>query len=225
MLTDLRAGLETSAARFAAIARREEERILVGVVGEIYCRLNTFSNDDLIRSLERLGGEAWLSDIGEWVFYTNLEQRRKWIPYDGERLSLRMARAWMKDTVQRNDERALLGPFHHLLSDRPEPKKVSIITDLAEPYLPAEGVYGEMVMSVGKAAWLCSQGCHGIIDISPFTCMNGIVCEAIYPKLSRDRNGIPIRTFYFDGTSSHLDRDLGIFLELASSYRRRSRGF
>ena len=222
-LGDLRAALETSAARFAAIPRSTDERLLVGVVGEIYCRLNTFSNDELIRSLERLGGEAWLSDIGEWVFYTNIEQRRKWIPYAGGRFSLRMAKAWIKDAVQRRDEHALLAPFHDILHDRAEPKHISIVTDLAEPYLPAEGVYGEMVLNAGKAAWLWSQGCDGIIDISPFTCMNGIVCEAIYPKMSRDHDGIPIRTFYFDGTASHVDRDLGIFLELAGSYKKRKR--
>jgi hypothetical protein len=49
--------------------------------------------------------------------------------------------------------------------------------------------------------------------------MNGIVSEAIYPKLSRVYGGIPIRNFYFDGTQADLDRDLGIYMELARSYR------
>jgi predicted nucleotide-binding protein (sugar kinase/HSP70/actin superfamily) len=76
-----------------------------------------------------------------------------------------------------------------------------------------------MVLSVGKAAWMAKNGADGIIDISPFTCMNGIVSEAIYPKLSADFGGIPIRNFYFDGTQSDLDRDLGIYMELARSYK------
>jgi hypothetical protein len=49
--------------------------------------------------------------------------------------------------------------------------------------------------------------------------MNGIVSEAIYPKLSKHYGGIPIRNFYFDGTQSDLDRDLGIYMELARSYK------
>jgi hypothetical protein len=49
--------------------------------------------------------------------------------------------------------------------------------------------------------------------------MNGIVSEAIYPKLSKAYGGIPIRNFYFDGTQADLDRDLGIYMELARSYR------
>jgi hypothetical protein len=51
--------------------------------------------------------------------------------------------------------------------------------------------------------------------------MNGIVSEAIYPRLSKDYGGIPIRNFYFDGTQSDLDRDLGIYMELARSYKER----
>ena len=80
---------------------------------------------------------------------------------------------------------------------------------------------GDGPESVGKAVYLAKHGADGIIDISPFTCMNGIVSEAIYPKLSKDLGGIPIRNFYFDGTQSDLDRDLGIYMELARSYRER----
>ena len=50
---------------------------LIGVVGEIFCRLNTFSNEDLVRRLEEYGAEAWLSDIAEWIWYTNSEHFRK----------------------------------------------------------------------------------------------------------------------------------------------------
>ncbi len=65
------------------------------------------------------------------------------------------------------------------------------------------------------------KGADGIIDISPFTCMNGIVTEAIYPVVQRALDGMPIRIFYFDGTQSDLERDVGIFLELAHTYQRR----
>ena len=95
------------------------------------------------------------------------------------------------------------------------------VLELAEPYLPARGALGEMVLSTGKAAYLAKHGADGVIDISPFTCMNGIVSEAIYPKLSAEYGGIPIRNFYFDGTQADLDRDLGIYMELARSYRER----
>lgn len=69
--------------------------------------------------------------------------------------------------------------------------------------------------------YFARKGLDGVIDISRFTCMNGIVGEAFYPRVSRENAGIPIRNFYFDGTQSDLERYIGIFLELAKSYQRR----
>jgi predicted nucleotide-binding protein (sugar kinase/HSP70/actin superfamily) len=67
------------------------------------------------------------------------------------------------------------------------------------------------------------KGADGFIDISPFSCMNGIVSEAVYHSVSRDYDGIPIRNFYFDASSSNMERDLDIFMELAQEYRQRKR--
>ena len=114
----------------------------------------------------------------------------------------------------------LQAPFAEDFAGREEPDIYEIL-ECARPYLPREGAFGEMVLNVGKVVYLAKKGAAGIIDISPFTCMNGIVCEAIYPKISRDLGGIPIRNFYFDGTQSDLDRDLGVYMELARSYQKK----
>ncbi|HQL53361.1 MAG TPA: hypothetical protein PLQ87_01530, partial [Phycisphaerae bacterium] len=93
----------------------------------------------------------------------------------------------------------------------------------SEPYLPGTGALGEMTLSVGKAVYLYNKGADGIIDISPFTCMNGIVSEAVYPAVSAEHDEIPIRSLYFDKVGGHIDRDLEIFLDLARAYQRRKR--
>jgi predicted nucleotide-binding protein (sugar kinase/HSP70/actin superfamily) len=113
-----------------------------------------------------------------------------------------------------------LEPFKEEFRGYEEPH-IAEILEAAEPYLPSTGALGEMVLNIGKAVCLSRKGLDGIIDISPFTCMNGIVSEAIYPRLSRDLGGIPIRSFYFDGTQSDLDRDLGVYLELAQTFRKK----
>ncbi len=200
---------------------RDGSAPLIGIVGEIFCRLNTFSNENLIRQLEEYGAEAWLSDLTEWVWYTNSEQFRK-LKLKGQQFSLEALKAWVRNSVQKRDEHVLIEPFREDFHGYEEPD-VQVMLEYARPYLPREGALGEMVLSVGKAAYLAKKGADGIIDISPFTCMNGIVCEAIYPRLSRDLGGIPIRTFYFDGTQSDLDRDLGVYMELARSYQRKKK--
>ncbi|MGA3212806.1 MAG: hypothetical protein ABSD20_15980 [Terriglobales bacterium] len=192
---------------------------LIGVVGEIFCRLNTFSNDDLIRKLESYGAAAWLSDIAEWIQYTNSEQIRR-LKLRGRGVSMDMLKAKVRWHIQSADERAIVDVFKEEFAGCEEPDIYEVL-ELAEPYLPNYGALGEMVLSTGKVAYLAKHGADGVIDISPFTCMNGIVSEAIYPKLSADHGGIPIRNFYFDGTQADLDRDLGIYMELARSYRER----
>ncbi len=208
--------------RFRAVAiHRDPATPLIGVVGEIFCRLNTFSNDDLVRRLEEYGGEAWLSDVTEWVWYTNAETFRK-LKLAGRLYSKDGLAAWVRNRVQRRDEHVLMAPFQEDFTGHEEPD-VHELLELGRPYLPSDGALGEMVLSVGKAVYLARKGADGIIDISPFTCMNGIVAEAIYPRVSRDHGGIPIRNFYFDGTQSDLDRDLGVYIELARSYQRRKK--
>jgi len=206
--------------RFRAIpVRRERSTPLIGIVGEIFCRLNAFSNEDLVRRLEEYEAEAWISDITEWVWYTIAEQFRR-LRLEGRQISLAALGAWIRKRVQKRDEHAMLEPFREDFVGYEEPTVEEVLA-AARPYLPADGALGEMVLNVGKAICLARKGADGIIDISPFTCMNGIVCEAVYPRISRDLGGIPIRNFYFDGTQSDLDRDLGVYLELARTYQRR----
>jgi predicted nucleotide-binding protein (sugar kinase/HSP70/actin superfamily) len=83
---------------------------LIGTVGEIFCRLNSFSNEDLVRRLEEYEAEAWISDLTEWVWYTIAEQFRK-LKLKGRRISLEAAGAWIRKRVQKRDEHVLLEPF------------------------------------------------------------------------------------------------------------------
>jgi predicted nucleotide-binding protein (sugar kinase/HSP70/actin superfamily) len=204
--------------RFRRLAvQYDPERLLIGIVGEIFCRLNEFSNRNLVRRVENAGAEVWMNDLTEWIWYTNVNQFRA-LTLQGRKFSLKAFEAHIRNHIQHKDEQALLAMFREDFRGYEEPRHVQEVLDYAEPYLPSSGANGEMVLNVGKAVYFAHKGLDGVIDISPFTCMNGIVSEAIYPRVSRDHAGIPIRNFYFDGTQSDLDRDIGIFIELAKSY-------
>jgi len=224
-LTGLRESMVRCRASFHKLAPKPGvlgSNPVIGIVGEIFCRLNSFSNENLVRRLEGYGAEAWLSDIVEWIWYTNSEHFRK-LKLEGRVWTLEALGAWVRKRVQKRDEHVLAEPFEDDFKGREEPDIYEIL-ECARPYLPREGAFGEMVLNVGKVVYLAKKGAAGIIDISPFTCMNGIVCEAVYPKVSRDLGGIPIRNFYFDGTQSDLDRDLGVYMELARSYQKKTQG-
>ena len=217
-LQALTASLLRARQRFHDVpASYDREKPLIGIVGEIFCRLNNFSNEDLVRRLEKQGAECWMTDIGEWIEYTNAEEVRD-LRLSGCTYSWKMIKSKLRSHIQRGDRERLLAPFGEDFLGYEEPD-IDEIIELARPYLPFPGAEGEMVVSAGRSAYMAKHGADGVVDISPFTCMNGIVSEAIYPKLSREYGEIPIRNFYFDGAQSDLDRDVGIYLELARSYR------
>ncbi len=222
-LTLLRTSLIKAQQQFFQIpADYKKDRPLIGIVGEIYCRLNEFSNEYLVNKIEELGGEAWMTDICEWLWYINDQQRLSLIR-EGKRFSKEMLTAKIKFKIMKNDEHFLIKPLKQYFRGYEEPHNIREILDYSRPYLTQEGALGEMVLNVGKAIYLYKNGGDGIIDISPFSCMNGVVCETVYPQVSKQHDNFPMRIFYFDGTQTDLDRDVGIFLELAKNYMRKKK--
>ena len=213
--------LEEIRNQFSNIQLREEmgSRPLIGIVGEIYLRLNSYSNQNILRRIEDLGGEAWMADVSEWVLYTNVDEKRK-LCETGKRFSLAMAGVKSRYWIQHQDDKRLQAPFNDFFRYRPE-ANVETVLSYSHPYLPASKAMGEMTVNIGKAIAFYKAGCDGVVDISPFTCMNGIVTEVVYPHVSRDHEDIPIRIFYFDGVPFDLDGDLEIFMEQVRAYRKK----
>ena len=221
--SDLKKGLRECRNRFAQIAANyREERLLVGISGEIFCRLNTFSNDDMARKIEQYGGEAWVADMSEWIYYSNYWEMEE-IRTFANPVSLKMLGAWLSNRVQQRNEHELSGLFASMLVGWEEPHDIREIVERGAKYLDPHAGMGEMILNLGKASWLHEKGADGMVDISPFSCMNGIISQSIYPKVSQDLDGLPIRSFYFDGTQTNLDEDVGIFMELAANYSRNKR--
>ncbi len=216
-----------------ALARSREEfraidvdfvkgKPFIAVIGEIFCRHNRFANDDMIRKLEEHGAETWIADVGEWVYYTDWTSRKN-LKRLGRGFSLEMAAKLLKTNIMRRDEHILLAPFHEDFEGYEEPENIEIIERYALDYLPVHGALGEMSVSLGRSGYCHGMGVDGIVDISPFSCMNGIVSEAVYPSFSRDHDDIPCRVFYYDGVNRDIDRDIGIFMELVKGYQSRKK--
>ena len=66
----------------------------MGIVGEIYVRNNMFANENVVRSIEKLGAEAWMVPLTEWVLFTssmwNLRQNLD------QKFSKQLVRGWVK---------------------------------------------------------------------------------------------------------------------------------
>ena len=151
---------------FENIPLDKHKRPLIGIVGEIFVRSNRFSNENLAREIEELGGEAWMPPVSEWLFYINcMSKRHAW----KEREYGNFIRTWIKDWFQKRDEHRMEEIFRGYLGNFHEPT-IEETLRYASPYLH-ESFEGEAILSIGKSTDFLKKGASGIINVSPFTCI------------------------------------------------------
>jgi len=191
---DLRKVLPMIVEDFARIPRRYEWRPLVGIVGEIYVRCNRFANGDLIRTIERSGGEAWLSPIHEWISYTMYLQhymaKQQGFSLFGQGESL------LKNLYFHQIEKSYYRVADRLLADRHEPPIGEIIAE-GSRYLPID-FSGEAILTIGRTILFARQGARLVVNTAPFGCMPGTITSSLFLEL-KDSLGIPIVTQFYDG--------------------------
>jgi predicted nucleotide-binding protein (sugar kinase/HSP70/actin superfamily) len=167
---------------------------IIGVVGEIYIRSNRFSNEDLVRNLERLGCEVWLPSIGEWLLYINYTSKGRTLRKGNYR---GFAANFLTDKIQKWIEHRLTGSLGSSLRQPREPAIEELIRH-ASPYMHPS-FEGEAILSIGKAIDFISRGASGLINAMPFTCMPGTIVNAVLKRCREDHHNIPLLTIAYDG--------------------------
>jgi predicted CoA-substrate-specific enzyme activase len=205
--------LEAMRKDFENLPRYAHKRPLIGIVGEIFVRSHRFSNEDLIRKVEGLGGEAWLAPVEEWIYYVNRMGLRKAL-IKKERSAI--IQLLLKDFFQKRIEHRLARHFKGFLKTLKEPDTRELLQK-ASPYLH-DSFEGEAVLSIGKSIDLIEKGVSGIINAMPFGCMPGTVVTSLMRGISRDY-GIPCISMPYDGTESPaMEIQLEAFMSQAGEY-------
>jgi predicted nucleotide-binding protein (sugar kinase/HSP70/actin superfamily) len=178
----------------AVPAERDGSRPLIGIVGEVFVRCNRFSNNNIVREVERLGGEAWMPPFTEWVLYTNFTRKRgNLVKKDYKSYLLTL----LKDKVQKRDEHRMREIFESAVEKIDEPTTEAVIK-LSLPYVH-DSFEGEACLSVGKAVDFVAKGASGIINVMPFTCMPGTVVAGVMKKVRQDLDNVPFLNMAYDG--------------------------
>jgi predicted CoA-substrate-specific enzyme activase len=201
---------------FMAIDITERNRPVVGIVGEIYIRSNRFSNENVVRQIEKLGGEAWVAPISEWLLYVNTTAKTS-ARMNGSWKAL--FKAYLTGHVQHRDEKRFLSSFNGTLRSLHEPS-IEQTLRAARPYIH-HSFEGEAVLSVGKAIDYINRGVSGILNVMPFTCMPGTIATAILKRVREDHNNIPLLNIAYEGQGdSQTVTRLEAFMHQARTYRR-----
>lgn len=171
---------------FDGIPKSNDRRPVVGIVGEIYVRHNHFSNENIVRKIESLGGQVWLPPFGEWFLYLNFWNKK-------ENLLKRNIKGYLTvavtEAVQRWDQ--------FKIGEHDEPTIAEILNNAA-PYIDSS-FGGEAVLSIGKAIDFARKGASGIINVMPFNCMPGTIVAANLKKFQKENQDIPSLTIPYEG--------------------------
>jgi predicted nucleotide-binding protein (sugar kinase/HSP70/actin superfamily) len=187
----------------------------IGIVGEIFVRSNRFSNENIVRKLEALGGEVWLAPLVEWIHYVNVMSRRHtWRKKDYSNL----LKTIVSEYYQKKYERGLDRIFEGSIRNLHEPATAEILA-LAKPYLDVS-FEGEAILSIGKTMDFSRKGASGVVNVMPFTCMPGTVVSAILKRYREENGNLPVLNMAYDGQEqSNIMTRLEAFMYQAKQYQ------
>ncbi len=183
---------------------------LIGIVGEIYVRSHVYANQNLIRLLEKYGGEAVNASIAEWMNYTSYDRLRE--AKIGLRLQLKQLRLgavkkYLKKMLdfggdlyyQEIRQRQVYKRVKKLINIPHDHKVGHLEKVLKEKDLFTFDVGTEACLSIAGIVEYAREGFNGVVNAYPFTCMPSTTTSAIVKPLM-DKLGVPYLDTPYDSS-------------------------
>lgn len=179
---------------FSAIPVNKKVRPRILITGDVYVKNNDAFNQNIVRKIEELGGEAILSTSIEYFHY-GIELDR----YRNESNFTQMAGYYIFNKILENSEQFYYGPISHLLPKIQEPSWESMFSSLNELGIQVK-IQGETAITVSRAICLArSNSIQGVVHINPSFCCAGNVSISLLEKIREECN-VPVIHIFYDGT-------------------------
>jgi len=186
---------------FQKISRDKTKKVKPKVLltGEIFVRLDEFSNNHIIRELEDLNVKVKLAPFREWINYTTWQRLKKLTLAKTKR-----RRIYLTWFLQRMIERRLYKIFARSMG-WPEDHKIEEILKAAKPYLRKLKPLGEAALTIGLPLLLWGKReIAGTVVVGPFECMPTRIAETQLSLISQ-QTGLPVLSLFLNGDL--LDKD------------------
>ncbi len=184
---------------FKAIDIRREQRPQVAIFGDLYVRDNRFINQNLIRFIEKNGGEVITTPYSTYGRMIAGPYVRKWFRegkywHAFSSKTIISAVQWMERKYYRHFERVIQEPEHDY-TDAPD--KI-----LAGYHMGLEHT-GESMDNILKIHYIKKYypNLALFVQTNPAFCCPSIVTQAMSQTIE-ERTGIPVVTITYDGTGS-----------------------
>jgi len=213
--------LERCADRLGSIAVRRERRPVVGIVGDVFTRVNPVANHDLFLKLEELGCEIWPPSffIDEVDFNLGKGLRTKLVGRKYGTSSV-LALMYLRKELEKAKVRRRLGKTPPLAKD---PAYRDIVKYTA-PYVGTDG-NRFLFLNIAKMVDFARRGADGIINAVCFNCMIGAASAVISAGVRSDYSRIPIPTFVYTASELASERTrLEAFVHQVRQYANRKKG-
>jgi len=205
----------------------------IGIVGEIFLRMHTHANQDLIRTLEKYGAEVVCASMAEWInFISYIEKRSaskrlrlnlKQIPHARIKTELKKLLGCGIDLLYKEFQQGHVYRQIFSLLDLAADHKISHLEHL----LVEEDVFSfdidtEACLSIAGIMAYAGHGYSGVVNVYPFTCMPGMTTSAIVKPLMAEQ-GLPYLDAPYD-VSIQPGREAAIrtFMYQAAEHRKRN---
>jgi hypothetical protein len=180
--------------------------------------MNSWSNNDIIKEFEAQGAEVRFgpTTTDYMVYfdqvYPNMNlSRGKYVTA----LYYYLRRFWDKHWQQ-----TIEGMLGEELADCKIPSVEQRI-EMASPYVSPD-IDPVVTTNVAKAEGYAVRGCSGIANLVVLNCVFGSLATAIYKKVQRERNGIPMLTMIYDGLKQTNEKTrIEAFIHQVKSYHER----
>lgn len=184
---------------FSRIERKEEEKPVIFVTGEIFVRSSSVANQNLIDKIENLGGVALLEPVisfFDYVHETKLRDYRENLKYDFFSNFLNFLKAKNDIFFTRRDAYKIENIFDGVFGSFHEPSMKNVI-ERGEKYVN-QSYDGEAIVTLGSSDYFSSY-VDGIINTMPFNCMPGMVVTSKTNEVRKNNNNIPFLNLDYDG--------------------------
>jgi predicted nucleotide-binding protein (sugar kinase/HSP70/actin superfamily) len=167
---------------------------LIGVVGEIFVRMHSGSNQNILKLLEKHGAEVVNASMIEWVNYVSYDNLRS------AKAQLWLSLRQLRFRSVKEHFRKLLGfgtdLYYQEMRQRQAYKRIKPLIDIADDHkishlehiLKEENVYSfevgtEACLSIASIISCARSGYNGMVNVYPFTCMPSVTTSAVVKPL------------------------------------------
>ena len=199
---------------FRKIERIKEEKVKVGVVGEIYVKYSPLANNSLEKVLQDEGAEVVVPGLVDFILYTCHAMHTDKDLYGDRGIKyplVKLVYYWilkkqkdMLNAVKKDGEFRVLSSFDHTQT-------------LIKDYISVGGKMGEGWLLTAEMLELNENGIHNIVCTQPFGCLPNHIFGKGMMKILKQRNPeINIVAIDYDASASEVNQLNRIKLMLAN---------